>query len=109
MFSFQKAVVGYEVIARSLIHLPESGAIVIHYCLVKINLAFLFPLLRREGAMGHNNSKMYNNISMFLLFMPFLSMMTIRLLREIISNKNALRLIVHYLIVCVLSLLKSKK
>ena len=34
--------------------------------------------------------------------MPFLRMMTIRLLREIISNKYALRLIVHYLIVCVL-------
>lgn len=59
--------------------------------------------------MGHNNSKTYNKISMFLLFMPFLSMMTIRLLGEIIRNKYALRLIVHYLIGCVLSLLKSKK
>ena len=59
--------------------------------------------------MGHNNSKMCNKISMFLLFMPFLSMMTIRLQREIISNNYALRLIVHYFIVCVLSLLKSKK
>ena len=34
--------------------------------------------------------------------MPFLSMMTIRLLQKIISNKYALRLIVHYLIACVL-------
>lgn len=52
--------------------------------------------------MGQNNSKTHNKISIILLFMPFLSMMTIRLLRKIISNKYALRLIVHYLIVCVL-------
>ena len=52
--------------------------------------------------MGQNNSKMYNKISIILLFMPFLSMMTIRLLQKIISNKYALRLIVHYLIACVL-------
>lgn len=52
--------------------------------------------------MGENNSKPYNKISIILLFMPFLSMMTVRLLRNIISNKYALRFIVHYFIVCVL-------
>ena len=51
----------------SLIHLPESLAIVTHYCVVNMMLSFLFPLrLRREGTMAHNNGKTHNKISIFL-------------------------------------------
>ena len=56
----------------SLIHLPESLAIVIHYCVVNMTLSFLFPLrLRREGTMAHNNSKRHNTISIFLWYLKF--------------------------------------
>ena len=56
----------------SLIHLPESLAIVIHYCVVNIMFSFLFPLrLRREGTMAHNNSKTHNKISILLSFLKF--------------------------------------
>ena len=56
----------------SLIHLPESLAIVIHYCVVNMTLSFLFPLrLRREGTMAHNNGKTHNKISIFLWYLKF--------------------------------------
>ena len=53
----------------SLIHLPESDATVIHYCLLNIKFSCLFPLrLRWEDTMGHNNSKTHNEISILLSY-----------------------------------------